>query len=63
MVYLNTFTFPNGDIEFDFLINIKRTCYDSFYPFKILSKNGLERVDFEPITISMVGMAQENQQH
>ncbi|WP_246565507.1 AAA family ATPase [Tissierella carlieri] len=51
MVYLNTFTFPNGDIEFDFLINIKRTCYDSFYPFKILSKNGLERVDFEPITI------------
>ncbi|XJS52113.1 AAA family ATPase [Tissierella carlieri] len=51
MVYLNTFTFPNGDIEFDFSINIKRTCYDSFYPFKILSKNGLERVDFEPITI------------
>ena len=38
-------------MEFDFLLSIQRTCYDSFYPFKILSKNGLERVDFEPITI------------
>ncbi|WP_353097586.1 AAA family ATPase [Tissierella praeacuta] len=51
MVYLDTFTFPNEDMEFDFLLEVKRTCYDSFYPFKILSKNGFERVDFEPITI------------
>jgi len=52
MVYLNFFTFPNGDMEFDFFIKkVKRTCYDTFYPFKILSERGLERIDFEPVTI------------
>ncbi len=51
MLYINAFTFPDGDREFDFFREIKRTCYDSFYPFKILSKNGLERLDFEPVTI------------
>lgn len=51
MVYLNSFTFPNEDMEFDFIIKIKRRCYDSFYPFKILSRHGLERIDFEPVTI------------
>ncbi|MBM7614169.1 AAA family ATPase [Alkaliphilus hydrothermalis] len=51
MVYLNVFTFPNEDIEFDFFMKIKRTCYDSFYPFKILSRHGFERIDFEPVTI------------
>lgn len=51
MIYLETFTFPNGDREFDFILSIHRTCYDSFYPFKILSKNRFERIDFEPITI------------
>ncbi|NLI61347.1 MAG: AAA family ATPase [Clostridiales bacterium] len=51
MVYLNVFTFPNEEREFDFLMGIKRTCYDSFYPFKILSRHGFQRIDFEPITI------------
>ncbi len=51
MVYLNVFTFPNDDMEFKFILDEKRTCYDSFYPFKILSKNSFERIDFEPITI------------
>lgn len=51
MIYLNTFIFPDENIEFDFIIEEKRTCYDSFYPFKILSKNRFERIDFEPITI------------
>lgn len=51
IIYLNTFTFPNEGMEFDFLLGIRRTCYDSFYPFKILSKHDLERVDFEQITI------------
>lgn len=37
MAYLKVFTFPNDDMEFDFLIEEKRMCYDSFYPFKILS--------------------------
>lgn len=51
MVYLKSFTFPNADREFDFLLSIKRNCYDSFYPFKILSRHELDRLDFEPITI------------
>jgi predicted ATPase len=51
MVYLNVFTFPNDDMEFKFILDEKRTCYDSFYPFKILSRHGFERIDFEPITI------------
>lgn len=51
MIYLKEFEFPSGDMEFDFLIEIKRKCYDSFYPFKILSKNNFERIDFESVTI------------
>lgn len=51
MIYLHTFTFPNEDMEFDFFMNVKRTCYDSFYPFKILSRRNFERIDFEPVTI------------
>lgn len=51
MIYLKFFTFPNADVEFNFFMDIKRTCYDSFYPFQVLSKHGFERIDFEPITI------------
>lgn len=51
MIYLSIFTFPSPDMEFDFFMKIKRTCYDSFYPFKVLSRHGFERIDFEPITI------------
>lgn len=51
MVYLSNFTFPDGDMEFDFCNDIKRTCYDSFYPFRVLSGHGFERIDFEPVTI------------
>lgn len=51
MMYLKAFKFPNEDLEFNFFMSIRRTCYDSFYPFKILSKNGFEKIDFEPITI------------
>ncbi|MEK4149340.1 AAA family ATPase [Robertmurraya sp. FSL W8-0741] len=51
MVYLHAFSFPNEDMEFDFFMNIKRTCYDSFYPFKILSKKCFESIVFEPVTI------------
>lgn len=51
MIYLKSFTFPNADSEFDFILTIKRTCYDSYYPFKILSRNDLHRLDFDTITI------------
>lgn len=51
MVYLKSMTFPNADREHDFIMSIRRTCYESFYPFKILSRNDLYRLDFNPITI------------
>lgn len=51
MLYLNYFTFPCAAMEHGFLSSIQRTCYDSFYPFQIISKHGLERIDFEPVTI------------
>lgn len=51
MIYLHAFSFPNEEREFDFFIKIKRTCYDSFYPFKILSRKSFETIEFEPVTI------------
>lgn len=51
MIYLKSFTFPDEDREFRFILSIKRKCYDSFYPFRILSKNDFRKIDFEPITI------------
>lgn len=51
MIYLTSFTFPNADMEYDVILDVKRTCYDTFYPFKILSKYDLHRLDFMPITI------------
>lgn len=51
MIYLSHFEFPDGDREFDYLLKIKRKCYDTFYPFQILPKHDLRMLDFEPITI------------
>lgn len=51
MLYIKTITFPDRESEFDFFIDIKRTVYDSYYPFQVLSTQGLNRIDFEPITI------------
>lgn len=51
MVYLETFSFPNEDQEWDFVMSVKRTCYASKYPFQVLSRHRLERIDFEPVTI------------
>ncbi|MCQ4637295.1 AAA family ATPase [Anaerovorax odorimutans] len=51
MIYLDTFFFPYEDEEVSLFMDEKRTCYDSAYPLKVLSQKGLERLDFEPITI------------
>ena len=51
MLYLDSFTFPDAEMETSFIMGIRRTCYASFYPFKILSRRGFERIDFEPVTI------------
>lgn len=51
MIYLSHFDFPNEDREYNFILGQKRTCYDTYYPFKILSKNSLSMLGFEPVTI------------
>lgn len=51
MLYLSHFTFPHKEQEYDFFMQLKRTCYDSSYPFQIISKHGLRMLDFEPVTI------------
>lgn len=50
-MYLEHFTFPTVDTEWNFFMSIQRTVYDSYYPFQIMSKHAFECIDFEPITI------------
>lgn len=51
MIYLNSFTFPSGEEEFDFFMGVQRTCYDSFYPFGQVAKKEISILNFEDITI------------
>lgn len=51
MIYLSHFSFPDIELEYSFIMGIKRTCYDTAYPFQVLSKHGLRMLDFEPVTI------------
>ena len=49
-MYLKEFVFPSADTEFDFILSVKRTCYDSYYPFQVLGKAEAIKLEFEPIT-------------
>ena len=52
MIYIDAFKFPDLDTEEIFVHEIRRTCYDTFYPFGIFSMRGFESIRFdEPITI------------
>lgn len=51
MIYLSHFEFPGAEQEYDFTMSLKRTCYDTVYPFLTISKHNLRMLDFEPITI------------
>ena len=51
MKYLKSFCFVRQEQEFNFFMRIQRTCYDSYYPFQVLSRIGFARIDFEPVTI------------
>lgn len=50
-LYLRAFSLPDGEMEFSHALEIKRTCYDSYYPFGVLSAKGMTQAEFEPITI------------
>ena len=51
MIYLSHFSFPHREEEYNVTMGERRTCYDTFYPFQILSKRHLTCLDFEPVTI------------
>lgn len=56
MKYLESFTLPTEDDEIGYLWSFGKTdmqCYSTtnVYPFKIFPNKGLERLDFEPITV------------
>ena len=37
MIYLSHFSFPEAERETDFIFRLKRTGYDTIYPFQVLS--------------------------
>lgn len=51
MIYLSHFEFPDIEREYGFILGLRRTCYDTYYPFQVLSKHRLTMLDFEPVTI------------
>lgn len=63
MLYISRFEFPDVETETDFRFGLKMTCYDSIYPFGVLSEKGLTQLDFEDITRFAAATAQERQPH
>jgi len=52
MIYVDSISFPNQEDEWDYrVLAVKRTCYQTLYPFFVLSQAGLERIDFQDITL------------
>ena len=51
MLYLSRFMFPDGEREASFMMDQKRTCYDSYYPFGVMPGRELTELEFEPVTI------------
>ena len=51
MIYLSEFVFPSYDEEYRVRFDEKRTCFNTMYPFFVLSSRGLERLDFAPVTL------------
>lgn len=53
MIYLSHFEFPHREREYDFTMGQKCTCYDTVYPFLVLSKHQLSMLDFEDVNMKM----------
>ena len=51
MIYLSRFFFPDGEREFDFRRQEKRQCFDTFYPFHVLSAKGLTMLEMDHVTL------------
>ena len=51
MIYLSQFEFPHIETEYAFLHEVKHTCYDTVYPFQVLSRHQMREIEFAPVTI------------
>ena len=51
MIYLSQFEFPHIETEYAFLHEVKHTCYDTVYPFQVLSRHQMKEIEFAPVTI------------
>ena len=51
MIYLQRFSVPGRDDEFEFFRMQKSRAYNSYYPFQIFADRGPFTMEFEPVTI------------
>ena len=51
MIYLKQFNFQTEEQELSHFMDLKSTWHNTYYPFRILPKHGLEVLEFEPVTI------------
>jgi predicted ATPase len=51
MIYARKLTLPGEDAETNVVMGEKRTCFHTFYPFKIFPEKGLRTVEFDGITL------------
>lgn len=52
MIYLRGFKLPNEEVEWNFFVyGETRTCFNTYYPFRIFPKMEFEEIEFEPVTI------------
>lgn len=51
MIYLKKFYLPSEYAEIDVIKNESRTCFNTFYPFKIFPDKGLREVSLDNITM------------
>ncbi len=51
MIYVRTLYLPDDAEELSFIMLERRTCFHTFYPFKLFPDKGLEQVDLDGITM------------
>ena len=51
MIYLKSFLLPSEGTESAFVMQEKRTCFPTFYPFKIFPRKTLREIEFDGITM------------
>ena len=60
MVYLEQFRFPDAEVEFDFFLRQKRTCYDTYIHFKFCQSIILSRLILSLLRFYMAEMERES---